>query len=160
MDTGVFDDGRFWAVDVTYAKASPTEICMDVSVTNHGPDEATLHVLPTLWFRNTWRWEGREKLPELSLDGDAVVVDHPILGGYRFEAAPGPDGLAPTPLFCDNETNVPRLYGGSPLTPFPKDGINDHVVAGAATVNPDKRGTKAAFWHVLTVPAGGTTQVR
>jgi hypothetical protein len=160
MDTGTFDEGRFWAVDVTYAKASPTEICMDVSVTNHGPDEATLHVLPTLWFRNTWRWEGRENLPELALDGDAVVVDHPLLGGYRLQAAPGPDGVAPTPLFCDNETNLPRLYGGSPLTPYPKDGINDHVVSGAATVNSDQRGTKAAFWHVLTVPAGGTTQVR
>jgi hypothetical protein len=160
MDTGVFDEGRFWAVDVTYAKASPTDICMDISVTNHGPDEATLHVLPTLWFRNTWRWAGRESRPQLTLDGDALVVDHPLLDGYRLQAAPGPDGVAPTALFCDNETNVPRLYGGPPLTPYPKDGINDHVVSGAATVNPDQRGTKAALWHVLTVPAGRTTQVR
>ncbi|WP_395694276.1 MGH1-like glycoside hydrolase domain-containing protein [Nocardioides sp.] len=160
VDTGVFDDGRFWGVDVTYAKASPTDIAMCIDVTNHGPDEATLHVLPTLWFRNTWRWSGRTDLPDLSLSGGAVVVDHPRLGGYRLQAADAPDGTRPEALFCDNETNMPRLYDAPPLTDHPKDGINDHVVSGAATVAPDGHGTKAAFWYRLTVPAGETRQVR
>jgi hypothetical protein len=160
MDTGVFDEGRYWSVDVTYAKASPTDLFMDIEVTNHGPDEATLHVLPTLWFRNTWRWSERSDIPRLSLDGDSVLVDHPRLSGYRLQAAPAPDGSEPQALFCDNDTNVPRLYGGPALTAFPKDGINDHVIAGAETVNPDQQGTKAAFWYQLTVPAGGTSHVR
>jgi hypothetical protein len=160
MDTGVFDDGRYWSVDVTYAKATPTDVCMEVEVTNHGPDEATLHVLPTLWFRNTWRWSGRTDLPTLSLEGDSVVVDHPRLAGYRLQAGAGPDGSSPRALFCDNETNVPRLYGGPAVTAYPKDGINDHVVGQAATVNPDQRGTKAAFWYQVTVPAGSTSTLR
>jgi hypothetical protein len=160
MDTGAFDDGRYWSVDVTYAKASATDIYMSIEATNHGPDEATLHVLPTLWFHNTWRWAERTDLPRLSLDQGSVVVDHPLLAGYRLDAAPGPDGTPPQALFCDNETNVPRLYGGAPLTEFPKDGINDHVVSGADTVNPSQHGTKAALWYQLTVPAGGTRQVR
>ena len=160
MDTGVFDDGRYWSVDVTYAKDSSTDVYMSVSATNHGPEEATLHVLPTLWFRNTWRWTGRTDLPGLSLDGDSIAVDHPRLGGYRLQAAPAPDGASPQALFCDNETNLPRLYGAPAVSAFPKDGINDHVVGGADTVNPGQQGTKAAFWYRITVPAGGTTRVR
>ncbi|HET9632003.1 MAG TPA: glucosidase [Terrabacter sp.] len=159
MDTGVFDEGRYWAVDVTYAKASATDIYMTIEATNHGPQEATLHVLPTLWFRNTWRWSQRTDLPSLSLDGDAIAVEHPRLGGYRLQAAPAADGATPRALFCDNETNLARLYGASPVTAFPKDGINDHVVGGADTVNPSQEGTKAAFWYRLTVPAGATSRV-
>ncbi len=160
LDTGVFDEGRYWVVEATYAKASPTEVLARITVENQGPDPATLHVLPTLWFRNTWRWTGSDDIPSLARDGDAVVVDHPRLRGYRFEAAPGPDGAAPTALFCDNETNTARLYGGPPLTAHPKDGINDHVVAGAATVNPAGTGTKAAWWYRLDVPGGGRAEVR
>jgi len=117
-------------------------------------------VLPTLWFRNTWRWHERDDIPSLSLEGDAVVVDHPRLGGYRLEAAPAPDGTQPRPLFCDNETNTRRLFGTAPITPFPKDGINDHVVAGADTVNPAGRGTKAAWWYHVTVAGGVTVELR
>jgi hypothetical protein len=160
IDTGVFDDGRFWIVEVTYVKVSPTEILCQVDIENHGPDEATLHVLPTLWFHNTWRWSGSADVPALRLDGDAVTVHHPRLDGYRLEAAPGPDGVAPAALFCDNETNTARLYGGEPLTAYPKDGINDHLVGGAPTVNPDATGTKAAWWYRSTVPGGGRAQLR
>jgi hypothetical protein len=160
LDTGIFDDGRFWIVEVTYAKASPTEILCRIDVENHGPDEATLHVLPTLWFRNTWRWSGSDEIPELQLDDDAVTVRHPRLDGYRLEAAPGPDGAAPTPLFCDNETNSARLFGSPSVTPYPKDGINDHVVAGAPTVNLGTTGTKSAWWYRCTVPGGGRTQLQ
>jgi hypothetical protein len=160
IDTGVFDEGRFWSVDVTYAKASPTDIHARIEIENHGPDEATLHVLPTMWFRNTWRWSGSDSAPELNLDGAAIAVsNHPRLAGYRLDASTGPDGVAPTPLFCDNETNVPRLFGAEPLTAYPKDGINDHVVSGSATVNPGQRGSKAAWWYVVTVPGGGKAEL-
>jgi len=160
MDTGVFDDARYWSVEVTYAKASPTDLYMSIEATNHGPDEATLHVLPTLWFRNTWRWTQRTDLPRLSIDGDSIAVEHPRLGGYRLQAGPTADGAQPRALFCDNETNLTRLYGAPSVTAFPKDGINGHVVSGADTVNPGQHGTKAAFWYLLTVPAGETRKVR
>ncbi len=160
LDTGVFADDRFWAVEVTYAKASPTEVLASITVENRGPDEATIDLLPTLWFRNTWRWEVGQDAPVLREDGDAVVVDEHRLAGYRLEAAPGPDGQPPRAVFCDNETNTSRLYGAPPLTAYPKDGINDHVVSGAATVNPAGEGTKAAWWYHLTVPAGATAEIR
>ena len=79
---------------------------------------------------------------------------------YCLQAAPGPDGLLPQAVFCDNETNTSRLYGAAPVTAYPKDGINDHVVSGAETINPEHRGTKAAWWYHLTVPAGGTAELR
>ena len=160
LDTGVFADDRFWAVEVTYAKVSPTEVLASITVENRGPDEATIDVLPTLWFRNRWRWYADQPVPVLTLDGDAVVVEEHRLEGYRLEAAAGPDGVPPRAVFCDNETNTARLYGGPPLTAYPKDGINDHVVSGADTVNPEHRGTKAAWWYHLTVPAGGTSEIR
>ena len=160
LDTGVFADDRFWAVEVTYAKVSPTEVLVSITVENRGPDEATIDVLPTLWFRNRWRWYANQPVPVLKLEGDAVVVEQHRLEGYRLEAATGPDGVPPRAVFCDNETNTARLYGAPPLTAYPKDGINDHVVSGADTVNPEHRGTKAAWWYHLTVPAGGTSEIR
>ena len=160
LDTGVFDDDRYWSVEVTYAKASPEELLQRVVVTNHGADEATLHVLPTLWFRNTWSWGGTMTRPRIERDGtDLVVADH-ALEGYRLQAAPGPDGTVPETLFCENDTNTARIFGTGPLTPYPKDGINDHVVSGLPTVNPDGVGTKAAFHHVVTVAGGGTAELR
>src|SRR5436190_3863212 len=160
LDTGVFDDGKFWIVEVTYAKASPTDVLATITVENHGPDQATLDVLPTLWFRNTWRWSAAEEVPTLLLDGEGIAVEHPRLAGYRLDAAPGPEGVPPRAMFCDNETNTSRLYGAPAVTPYPKDGINDHVVSGAATVNSALRGTKAAWWYHLTVPGGGRTEIR
>jgi hypothetical protein len=160
LDTGVFDDDRYWSVDVTYAKASPTEIVARIELENHGPDEATLDVLPTLWFRNTWSWTGTGERPRIERDGAALRVTDHALAGYRLEGAPGPDGAAPETLFCENETNVERLYGSQPTTPYPKDGINDHVVSGAATVNPEGFGTKAALRYRVTVPGGGKAELR
>lgn len=160
LDTGVFDDDRFWIVDVTYAKASPTDLLMQVDVTNNGPHEARIDVLPTGWFRNAWRAQGSAEIPGLSFTGGDVVLDHLRLGGYRLQAAPASDGTEPRVLFCDNETNIPKIFGGEPITAYPKDGINDHVVSGAETVNPDQTGTKAAWHYRLTVPAGQTVQLR
>jgi hypothetical protein len=160
LDTGAFDDDRYWSVDVTYAKASPTIVLARIELENHGPDEATLEVLPTLWFRNTWRWDGTPERPKIVRDGSTLVVADHALAGYRLEGAPGPDGAEPAALFCENETNMPRVYAAQPLTPYPKDGINDHVVSGAATVNPDEVGTKAALRYRVTVAAGGKAELR
>ncbi|HEY5786826.1 MAG TPA: hypothetical protein VIT65_18825 [Microlunatus sp.] len=159
LDTGVFDDDRYWVVDVCYAKASPTEVLARITVQNQGPEEASLSVLPTLWFRNAGRPSGEEP-PALCVDANSIVVDRGRLAGYRLDASASADGAEPTALFCDNETNTARLFGAATITPFPKDGINDHVVAGAATVNPDQRGTKGCWWYRLTVPAGGRAEVR
>jgi hypothetical protein len=162
VDTGAFDDSRYWITEVHYAKAGADDILMTVEVTNAGPDRAQLHVLPTTWFRNTWSWDaaGAER-PEFAASSDArVTFTHPICGPMELLASGGPDGAAPVTLFCENETNVARLFGAAALTPYPKDGINDHVVTGAATVNPAQRGTKCSFWYKLTLAGGATAQLR
>ncbi len=160
LDTGVFDADRYFDVEVEHAKAAPDDLVCRITVHNRGPDDAPIHVLPTLWFRNTWRWDDVGRPPVLWRDGNTIAVDHPRLDGYRLDAAPGPTGDMPGAVFCNNETNTERLYGVENTSPYPKDGINDHVVAGAATVDPDERGTKAAWWYHLDVGAGDTAELR
>jgi hypothetical protein len=161
LDTGVFDDDRYWIVEVRYTKATPDEVLMSVQIMNAGPDAETLHVLPTAWFRNTWSWQVAAPTPELwASDGQIIRMSHPSLGELEMLAGSGPGGDAPTLLFCDNETNQRRLYGVDGGTPYPKDGINDHVVANANTVNPARRGTKCATWYRLAVAAGATVELR
>jgi mannosylglycerate hydrolase MGH1-like protein len=156
LDTGVFDEDRYWIVEVDYAKASPTDVLMTVRVTNAGPAREVLHVLPTAWFRNRWSWEPESPKPGLAATSDtSVAVEHPSLGELELLASGDP-----TLLFCDNETNTQRLFGVANATPFPKDGINDHVVSGAASVNPARRGTKCAAWYRLDVEPGTTVQLR
>ena len=134
---------------------------MAVQVTNQGPEAETLHVLPTAWFRNTWSWGDDEPRPALRASGDrSVTIDHPFLGTLELIAAAAPGGAEPQLLFCENETNLARLYGSDPVTPYPKDGINDHVIGGAATVNPVGTGTKCAFWYQVTVQPGQTAELR
>jgi hypothetical protein len=166
IDTGAFAENRYWIIEVHYAKSGPDDILMSIEVTNAGPDEAELHVLPTAWFRNTWSFAGEPASggadkPELTAGGDArVTLTHPFVGPMELLASAGPDGAPPATLFCENETNVARLFGGQALTPFPKDGINDHVVSNAATVNPAGRGTKCAFWYKLALAGGTSAQLR
>ena len=163
LDTGAFDGDRYWITEVHYAKASPDDLLMAIQVTNAGPETATLHVLPTAWFRNTWSWDTEESgaRPALRASGDrTVTVDHPFAGTLELLAAAGPDGAVPQLLFCENETDFAGLYGGEAVTPYPKDGINNHVIHGAATVNPVGTGTKCAFWYQVTVPAGQTAELR
>ena len=157
VDTGVFADDRYWAVTVDYAKADPTDLCLRVSVENHGPEPASLHVLPTLWFRNIWAWEpGADEMPLITADGDATLLaEHPHLGALVLTGEPGA-----TPLLCDNESNAERLWGVPGRSAYPKDGINDHVVRGASTVNPERIGTKGALWYRLEVPPGGVAVLR
>jgi hypothetical protein len=161
LDTGVFDDDRYWIVEVDYVKADPRDLLMVVRVTNAGPEADTLHVLPTVWFRNTWSWDVDAPRPGLRAAADGTVaIDHPFLGSLEMVAGPAPDGTAPVMLFCENETNVERLYAAPPITAYPKDGINDHVLHGRPTVNPDRHGTKAAFWHQLNVAPHDTVELR
>ena len=161
LDTGVFDDDRYWVVDVVHTKADPHDLLMEISITNAGPEEATLHVLPHLWFRNTWSWDIGAERPIMRATGtDTVAVTHPRFGELRWELDVGPDGSAPDLLFCDNDTNLRRLYGSPESPRYPKDGINDHVVEGALTVNPDGTGTKCAGSYRLTVAPGETQFVR
>lgn len=162
LDTGAFDDGRYWVVDVTYVKSSPTEILAQITVTNQASEAADIDVIPTVWFRNTWSWSGAEPgtIPGLHLDGGSIVAEHPRLGDHRLDAATASDGSEPRPLFCDNETNTARLFGNTSTTDYPKDGINDHVVSGAETVNPAQHGTKAAWWYHARVPAHGSVEFR
>jgi hypothetical protein len=161
LDTGVFDEDRYWITEVCYAKADPTDLLMTITVTNAGPDTDSLHVLPTAWFRNTWSWDLGAAKPVMAASGPAAAqVEHPYFGALELAAASAPDGTEPTLLFCENETNNARLFGTKPVTPYPKDGINDHVIHGSATVNPQQRGTKCAFWYRLEVPAGATVELR
>ncbi len=161
LDTGVFDDDRYWIVEVHYAKASPTDLLMSVQITNAGPDPAMIHVLPTAWFRNTWSWSPGTPRPELAATGDtSMQVSHPSLGELELLAGPDPAGTPPMLLFCENETNTQRLYGVAGPTPYPKDGINDHVVTGAATVDPARRGTKCAAWYRVDVAPKATIELR
>jgi hypothetical protein len=152
-DTGVLDDGRYWEITADFAKATEEELLVRVSVRNAGPEAAAIDVLPTLWFRNTWSWQPGAEKPSIRLERGALAAEHADLG-TRFLSASG----EPEPLFCENETNAARIFGlDGP--PYPKDGIADHVVHGAATVNPGRVGTKAAFRHRLEVPAGETATI-
>jgi hypothetical protein len=155
LDTGVFDGGRYFDVFVEYAKAGPEDILMRVTAHNRGPEPAVLHVLPQLWFRNKWRWKPGRPTPELLAQGDgSVLARHVQLGEYTFYA----DG-APALLFCDNETN-PRLYG-NPAPGWYKDAFHDFVIHGRQeAVCPERKGTKAAAHHVLTIPPGESAAVR
>ncbi len=161
VDTGVFDSGRYWIVEVHYAKADPDDLLMNISVTNSGPDTDSLHVLPTAWFRNTWSWEADSPRPRMAaIEDNTVGIEHPWLGPLELLADTDSDGRAPAVLFCENESNLQRLYGVEPITPYPKDGINDHVIRGASTVNPDRRGTKCAYWYNVAVQPGQTIELR
>jgi hypothetical protein len=154
LDTGAFDDDRYWDIGVDYAKAGPDDVCVRVTVRNAGPDAATIDVLPTLWFRNTWSWGIDDRRPRIVERDGVLVAEHRALGPVVLVG----DG-SPEPLFCDNESNAARLWGGA-SPPYPKDGIGDHVVHGLPTVNPARVGTKAALRYTLTVPAGASTTIR
>jgi hypothetical protein len=165
-DTGVLDEDRFFDVQMTYAKASPDDLCITITATNHGPDAAPLDLLPQLWLRNTWAW-GRDPRrgsmhqllpPTLSVGGvEAVEVRHGLLGTYHL-AAQG----SPVLLFCDNETNQTGLFGsGRNTTGYPKDGVNRRIVNGEmGAINPFDEGTKVAIWYSFdSIPAGESVSV-
>jgi hypothetical protein len=157
LDTGVFDDNRYFDVVVEYAKAEPEDMLVRITVHNRGPEAARLHVLPTLWFRNTWSWGVDDRKPSLRQAGTGVIeASHHDLGTCSLAC----DG-SPELLFTENETNTERLWGQPNRTPFVKDAFHNYVVAGqGAAVNPSKVGTKAAAHYVLDVPGGGSKTIR
>src|SRR5262245_15656879 len=129
---------------------------MLVTAVNRGPETAALHLLPTLWFRNTWSWGDETVKPAMAADPAGVRASHPELGGWLLRTDPGA-----ALLFCENETNNQRLFGAPNASPYVKDGINDFVVEGnEAAVNPERTGTKAAAHHVLELAAGESGSVR
>ena len=155
LDTGAFDEDRYFDVFVEYAKAGPEDVLVRVTVHNRGPEDAPIHLLPTLWFRNTWSWGLDDHRPSLRADGDAIATSHRDLGEHRLYC----DG-SPTLLFTENETNTARLWGQPPASPYVKDAFHEYVVSGRCdAVNPARQGTKAAAHYVLDVPAGGSRTV-
>jgi hypothetical protein len=157
IDTGVFADNRYFDIEIEYAKADVDDILMQVTIYNRAPEAAMLHVLPQLWARNTWSWKPDSKRPQLVARGDdSISVDHPQLRQLRLVC----DGR-PEFLFCQNETNITRLYGISAPEYHFKDGINNYVVNGdTAAVNPDPRGTKVAAHHKLSLTPGESRRLR
>jgi hypothetical protein len=156
LDTGAFDEDRYFDVFVEYAKAGPEDVLVKISVHNRGPEDARLRLLPTLWFRNTWSWGDGEPKPSLRADAGAIVASHGALGDYRLHC----DG-SPELLFTENETNTARLWGQTPASPYVKDAFHEYVTSGRTdAVNPARVGTKAAALYDLTVPAGGSREVR
>ena len=157
IDTGVLDDDRYFDVFVEYARGEPDDMLMRVTVHNRGPDEAEIHVLPHLWFRNTWSWGRGAAKPSLQLSNDgSVLASHIELGEFRFHVEGHRDFL-----FCDNDTNVRRVFGADDPPSHFKDAIHECVVNGRReAVSPDQRGTKCAAHCVRRVPAGGSIEVR
>ncbi|MFJ1970160.1 MGH1-like glycoside hydrolase domain-containing protein [Streptomyces sp. NPDC087903] len=156
LDTGVFDEDRYFDVFVEYAKAGPEDLLIQITAHNRGPDEAVLHLLPTLWFRHTWSWAGGSAVPGLRATDGAVRADHEELGPRWLHHE-----RASEVLFTGNETDNERIFGSFNDTPYVKDGIGRHVVHGeAGAVDPERTGTKAAVHHVLTIPGGASATLR
>jgi hypothetical protein len=156
LDTGLFDTNRYFDVFVEYAKAAPDDILMLVTVHNRGPETAKLTLLPQICFRNTWSWIPNAHKPKLSADNGGVKIEHHESGNFRLDC----DGKPPL-LFCENETNVRRLYGQSEAKGFFKDAFHEFLIAGnKSAVNPAQTGTKAAALYELNVAAGKSVTVR
>ena len=166
LDTGVFDDNRYFDVFAEYAKNSPNDLLIRITIHNRGRDPATMHLLPTLWYRNTWSWgcthEGCHLRPMMQQDGPTgVKMHHETLGAWRFEIEPVPGAPAPELLFTHNETNTKRLYGATDGPPHAKDAFHDFVIHKRAdAVNPKRIGTKVAPLYLLDIPAEGSVTVR
>jgi hypothetical protein len=175
LDTGVFDQDRYFDVFVEYAKASPDDICIRIEAINRGPEPAWLHLLPHLWFRNTWAWSatlGPE--PEIRVgpkgkgfvsliaDDSALPPLHSLLFEYRLGTRYLYADSGGHALFTDNETNMPQVYGPEAISrkPYTKDAFHRHVVHGEAAVNPAKTGTKACLHYVKEIPPGDAWVLR
>ncbi len=157
LDTGIFNDDRYFDVFVEYAKADPEETLVRISIHNRGPEAAKIHLLPTLWFRNTWSSGKPEPKPVIGqIDEGKIYASHPTLGNYTLHCEGSPELL-----FTENETNAYRLWGRPNPSPYVKDSFHQYLISGTRdAVNPSKTGTKAAAHYVLDVPAGGSKVVR
>ena len=157
LNTGIFDDDRYFDVFVEYAKADPEDILIRISIHNRGLEAAQIHLLPSLWFRNTWSWARDQVKPVLRhLERNTILASHPVLG-TRALSCEGAVDL----LFTENESNANRLWGQPNASPYVKDAFHRYVISDEKdAVNPKKSGTKAAALYVMEVPAGGSRIVR
>jgi hypothetical protein len=160
VDTGAFLGERYFDVFATYAKASPEDVLVEIEIVNRSPEPASLHVLPTLWFRNTWSWSSGAERPhvrDVSSAGNLTLeAAHPTLGTYRLYAEPGGE-----PLFTENETNLQRLFGFPNATPHVKDAFHERIVDGRSeAVNPERAGTKAGLWYELAFAPHESKRIR
>jgi hypothetical protein len=165
LDTGIFNEGRYFDVFVEYAKASPNDVLIRITAVNRGPESAVLHLLPTLWFRNTWSWRckhedyGPNPLIEPAENG-TLRAYHSSLGKFRFVAESTADVKEPQYLFTENETNAAKLFGGVNPSVYVKDAFHEYLVSRRLdAVNPKQKGTKAAAYYHLPIPSGGQTTV-
>jgi Glycosyl hydrolase family 63 C-terminal domain len=162
MDTGVFNDNKYFDVFIEYAKADAEDLLIKITVENRGPETASLHVLPTLWFRNTWAWGYNDYKPELYLDEDgAIKITHKDLGNrYLFFDTHIDADREARPMFCENETNTGRLYQFPQAGTF-KDGVNDYLIfKNPGSINKIKKGTKAVVDYELEIPPGKSKTAR
>jgi hypothetical protein len=160
IDSGIFDDDRYFDVFIEYAKAGPEDILIRIEAINRGPDPASLHLLPTIWFRNTWSWGLDERRPRLRREGGAEIAAIKLAHHYYGNRWLYCEG-APAMLFTENETNHQRLFDSENESPYVKDSINDAVIYGRKdAVNPAHSGTKAAAHYVKTVAPGAAVTLR
>ena len=156
IDTGIFDENRYFDIEVEYAKADPDDILLQITVRNRAREAASLHVLPQLWARNIWSWKADSMRPRLLARGNGISVDHPLMSPMRLIC----DGT-PEFLFCENDTNSERIWGTPSPGQYFKDGINDYIVSGRRqAVNPARLGTKTAAHYQLNLSAGANTRLR
>jgi hypothetical protein len=164
-DMGMFDEGRYFDVLQEVAKRTPEDLLWQITVTNHGPEAAPLHVLPTLWLRNVWSWENNRESP-LTMPGITgadghLVAQHETLGQYEFYADSPDAASAPAWLFTNNDTNLHSFSGAENPVPYVKDAFHRHIIHGEkGAVSPEPKGTKAAAHFKFMVPAGGSVRVR
>ncbi|CAN5682712.1 glucosidase [soil metagenome] len=154
-NSGIFDEDRYFDIEIEHAKADPTTAVFRVTVHNRGPEDAEIWVLPHVWFRNTWSWKMGVPHPSMRLEAGRIWIEHPRYGHMSFVAEDADEWL-----FTDNETNVERLFGAGNPQPYVKDAFHRQIVNGEEAANPQKRGTKGAAVHRANVPAGGSISVR
>jgi hypothetical protein len=165
-DTGIFRANRYFDVLAEYAKNGPDDILIRITIANRGPEAAPLHLLPTLWFRNTWTWKCLDEdcwpKPRIELRNQGeLLATHSTLGRFILFAGPGADGQLPALLFTENESNQQRLFGAGNSSPYVKDAFGEWLInARAEAVNLENIGTKAAAYYGLNVPPGGQTSIQ
>ena len=161
LDTGIFDENRYFDIFVEYAQVAPEDILIRINAINRGPETADLRLLPTLWFRNTWSWQAGSAKPHLYQEENrnsyqVIRASHHELGDYQLYCAE-----APALLFCENETNAWRLFRSNNKGLYTKDGIDDYIVHGKTNaINPANSGTKVAADYAFTIPSGESRQIQ
>ncbi|MEO1856040.1 MAG: glucosidase [Rubritalea sp.] len=164
-DTGVFENGEYWDVETTVAKAGPSDLCWRLRVTNNSDAEQTIHILPSVWMRNSWAWgedhfESKWAKPSIKLDGDRLQLEHSDMGKFHFYLDES-DGVEHEWLFTENDSNLKLLFGQQNKAKYQKDAFHEYLInVRKDVVNPAMEGTKAAAWMKVTVQPGETQEVR